>query len=128
MKSGVAKVAVCIVAFAIVVLIGAGVWAYSNGYYHAVRGGIASKSDKDQAIALFKVAYEKNPQAFMVAHDIACCYAEKGDYESCFHWLRLALKTNHADYVKKYARTDQEFDSIRQTPEFRSLIDDSDAK
>ena len=105
--------------------VGAGIWAYSLGYYHALRGGIAETRDVDKAIFYFKTAYEKNPQAFMVAHDIACCYALKGDKESCFHWLRLALKSDYGDYAKKYAKTEHDFDSVRQTAEFQSLIYDS---
>ena len=105
--------------------VGGGIWAYSHGYYHALRGGIAETTDVDKAIFYFKIAYEKNPQAFMVAHDIACCYALKGDKESCVHWLRLALKSDYGDYAKKYAKTEHDFDSVRQTAEFQSLIYDS---
>jgi len=94
-----------------------------------MRGGIAQDNkDLDKAIFYFKIAYEKNPEAFMVAHDIACCYALKGDNESCFHWLRLALKSHYADYAKKYAKTEHDFDSVRQTAEFQSLIYDSPPK
>ena len=107
-------------------VVGGGIWAYSNGYYHALRGGFAQNgNDPDKAIFYFKTAYEKNPDAFMVAYDIACCHARKGDNESCFHWLRLALKSHYADYAKKYAQTDHDFDLLRQTTEFQSLMDDS---
>jgi len=108
--------------------IGGGIWAYSKGYYHAMRGGIAQDKDKDKAIFYYKIAYEKNPKAFMVAHDLACCYALKGDNESCFHWLRIALKAPYANYAKKNAKTDHDFDSVRQTAEFQSLIYDSSPK
>jgi tetratricopeptide (TPR) repeat protein len=118
---------VCVVlAVLFLLVLAAGIWAYSNGYYHALRGGIAhGDNDIDTAIAYFKAAYEKNPDAFMVAHDLACCYARKGDRESCFHWLRLALKTRYADYAKNYARTEHDFDSVRGTREFQSLVYDS---
>jgi tetratricopeptide (TPR) repeat protein len=110
----------------IFLVIGGGIWAYSNGYYHALRGGIAQgNNDLDKAIIYFKTAYKKNPEAFMVAHDLACCYALKGDNESCFYWLRLALKTRYANYAKKWAKTEHDFDSVRQTKEFQSLIYDS---
>jgi hypothetical protein len=103
-----------------------GVWAYSNGYYHALRGGMAQNSkDLDTAIFYFKTAYEENPNAFMVAHDIACCYALNGDRESCFHWLRLALQSSYAGYAKKHAKTEPDFESVRRTPEFQALIFDS---
>jgi hypothetical protein len=109
----------------LVLLAGAGLWAYSNGYYHALRGGIAQgNKDYDGAISFFEAAYEKNPQAFMVAHDIACCYAVKGDRESCFRWLGIALRSSYAEYARKYARTEHDFDPVRRTPEFQSLIGD----
>jgi hypothetical protein len=100
-----------------------GIWAYSNGYYHALRGGIAeSGKDFDEAIFYFKIAYEKNSDAFMVAYDIACCHALKGDCDSCFHWLRLALKSRYAEYARNYAKTDHDFDSVRARVEFQTLI------
>ena len=104
--------------------IGGGIWAYSNGYYHALRGGIAQGKDLDQAIFYHKIAYEKNPECFMVAHDIACCYALKGDNDSCFHWLRIALKSHYANFAKNHAKNEHDFDSVRQTAEFQSLIYD----
>ena len=106
-------------------LLGGGFWAYSNGYYHALRGGMVQNHDVDQAIVFYKIAYEKNPDAFMVAHDLACCYALKGDNETCFNWLRLALKSNYAGYAKEHAKTEPDFASVRQSPEFQSLIYDA---
>jgi tetratricopeptide (TPR) repeat protein len=115
-----------IVAAVSLLVVGGGFWAYSIGYYHALRGGFAQDyKDYDTAIQYFQVAYEKNPEAFMVAHDIACCYALKGDNASCFRWLRLALKTHYAEYAKNWAKTEHDFDSVRQTQEFQSLIYES---
>jgi tetratricopeptide (TPR) repeat protein len=126
MQKKILKAAIGVVAVLGLLAIGGGVWAYTHGYYHAMRGGIAQDNkDLDKAIFYFKIAYEKNPQAFMVAHDIACCYALKGDNESCFQWLRLALKSHYGVYAKKYAKTEPDFDAVRQTAEFQSLIYDS---
>jgi hypothetical protein len=120
------KVAVGVLAVVCLLVVGGGAWAYSHGYYDALRGGFAQDDHHlDQAIFFFKAAYQKNPECFMVAHDLACCFALKGDNESCFHWLQLALKAHYADYAKKYAKTEHDFDSVRQTPEFQSLIYDS---
>jgi hypothetical protein len=116
------KVIFGILAVIWLLLLGGGIWAYSNGYYHALRGGMVQNQDVDKAIFFYKIAYEKNPDAFMLAHDIACCYALKGDNDACFHWLRLALKSSYADYAKEHAKTERDFASVRQTPEFRSLI------
>ena len=128
MKRKILKIALVVLAVVGLLSAGGGIWAYSNGYYHALRGGIAQDKDLDKAISYFKIAYGKNPQAFMVAHDIACCYALKSDNESCFHWLRIALKSHYADYAKTHAKTEHDFDSVRQTPEFQSLIYDSPPK
>lgn len=128
MKQKLLKAAVGVMAVVSLLTIGGGIWAYSNGYYHAFRGGIAQHKDLDKAIFYYKIAYDKNPEAFMVAHDIAGCYALKGDNESCFHWLRIALKSHYANYAKKYAKTADDFDSIRQTAEFQSLVYDSPPK
>jgi len=129
MKKKILKAAIGVLALLSLLAVGGGIWVNSHGYYHAMRGGIAQDNkDLDKAIFYFKIAYEKNPEAFMVAHDIACCYALKGDNESCFHWLRLALKSHYADYAKKYAKTEHDFDSVRQTAEFQSLIYDSPPK
>ena len=126
MNKKILKAAFGVLTVVSLLVIGGGIWAYTNGYYHAMRGGLAQDDkDLDKAIYYFKIAYEKNPQAFMVAHDIACCYALKGDHESCFHWLRLALKSHYGVYAKKYAKTEPDFDSVRQTAEFQSLIYDS---
>src|SRR5882672_4468801 len=116
MNKKILKVVIGVLALLGLLVVGGGIWIYSHGYYHAMRGGIAqSDKDLDKALVYFKIAYEKNPDAFMVTHDIACCYALKGDNESCFHWLRLALKSPYADYAKKYAKTESDFDSVRQT-------------
>ncbi|MFA7237100.1 MAG: hypothetical protein WC058_09565 [Phycisphaeraceae bacterium] len=104
-------------------LVGGGAWVYSHGYYHALLGGIAESESKwDEAIGYFKTAYEKNPDALMVAHALACCYAMKGDNESCFHWLEIAVNPTYGDLARDAAKTDTEFDSVRQTPEFQALI------
>lgn len=124
MKTRLVRVVWVVLALFCLLLAIGGVWAYSNGYYHALRGGLAQNSkDFDRAIAYFKIAYDKNPDAFMVAHDIACCYAQKGDRESCFHWLRIAMKSRYADYARKYAKTEHDFDSVRATPEFQAIVD-----
>jgi hypothetical protein len=126
MKRKVLLASAGLLAVVILLSVGACIWVYSHGYYHALRGGIAqSRKDVDEAIAFLNVAYEKNSDAFMVAHDLACCYALKGDRESSIHWLRLALKTSYAGYAKEYAKTEPDFDSVRQTPEFQALIYDS---
>jgi len=47
--------------------VGGGFWSYSNGYYHALRGGLVQDQDVDHAISFYTIAYEKNPEAFSSA-------------------------------------------------------------
>jgi tetratricopeptide (TPR) repeat protein len=107
-------------------IIAGGIFAYSKGYYHAIKGGLSQgRGDLDQAIIYFQTAYKKNPESFMVAYDLAGCYALKGENDSCFHWLHIALKSSYGNCAKNSAKSEKDFDSIRETSEFRSLIYDS---
>jgi tetratricopeptide (TPR) repeat protein len=111
------------------ILIGTGIWGYRKGYYHAMRGGFAQSEGRlDDAIGYFKQAYAKNPNAFMVAHDLACCYSLKDDRKNCFLWLRKALETDHRDYVRKSARKEVDFANVRDDAEFKTLIESSPPK
>ncbi len=113
------------IGWAVALAVAASLLVYSLGYYHAVRGGIAQFSDDiDEGIEFFLVAYEKNPDAFMVAHDLAGCYALKGDVDECFMWLERALASSYGSYAKSYARTEADFDSVRELPRFQELVFD----
>ena len=105
-------------------LIGAGILGHRKGYYHAMRGGMADvQGHLDEAISFYQQAYGKNPNAYMVAHDLACSYAMKNDKKNCFLWLRKALETDHGAAIRKAAPSDKGFANVRNDPEFKSLID-----
>lgn len=110
----------------VIVLVGVGMatWAYRSGYYYALQGGMAQSNGQiDEAILLFKQGYAQNPEAYMVASDIAGCYSLKGDTATCIVWLRKALETRHAGDVRKSARTDPDFNNVRPSKEFKELIE-----
>jgi len=114
-----------IMAILFLLLILGGAWTYRSGYVDALRGGFSQNAgDLDSAIQHFKAGYEKNPNAFMVAHDIACCYALSGENEECFHWLKIALQSSYGHFAKEHAKKDADFRSVRQTPQFQALIFD----
>ncbi len=118
------KIALGVVALVLLILIGSAIGVYRKGYYHALRGGIAQDDgDLEGAIAYFQEAYDRNPNAYMVAHDLACCYSLKNDRENCLRWLRRALETDHAESVRASARKDKDFAPFRDDPEFRALIE-----
>ena len=99
-------------------------WALGPAFHHALPGVIAETSgDYDDAIHHYRKVYEGKPDAFMVAHDIACCYARKGDSEQAMLWLRRAFETDYGDYARKWARTEEDFDSVRDSEEFRALLE-----
>ncbi len=109
--------------FVVLVVFIGGFCGYRYGYYDALRGGVAhARGDLDVAIRWFERAYSKNPNAFMVAHDIACCYARKGDEEQCFSWLEKALESSYGDYAREYAKSEEDFESVRGSGRFQELL------
>jgi tetratricopeptide (TPR) repeat protein len=108
---------------AVVLAVGAVWWALGPAFYHALPGVLAEQSgDYDSAIRHYLRIVERKPNAFMMAHDIACCYARKGDREQALRWLRRALESSYGDYARDWALTEEDFDSIRDTDEFRALL------
>ncbi|HET6204499.1 MAG TPA: hypothetical protein VFI25_17040 [Planctomycetota bacterium] len=117
------------VGFVVLVVFIAGFWGYRCGYYYALRGGMAQGAgDLDGAIRWFERAYAKNPSAFMVAHDIACCYALKGDEEQCFRWLEKGLNSSYGNYAREYARSEEDFKSVRDSARFQALLAAGEAR
>lgn len=107
----------------VVLVLGGGFSAYRSGYYDAIRGGAAhAGGDLDGAIRWFERAYAKNPNAFMVAHDMAGCFALKGDEEACFLWLERALESSYGAFAREHAKSDPDFDSVRASQRFQELI------
>ncbi len=105
------------------VLIGLGLYLNASGYYHAIRGGMVEEQDRDQALLFFKEAYKRNPNVYMVAHDIACVYSVKNNKQEAIKWLKLTLKTSYADAAREWAKSEADFDNIRDDPDFQSFID-----
>jgi tetratricopeptide (TPR) repeat protein len=115
--------------FVVLVVFVGGFCGYRYGYYDALRGGVAQgRGDLDAAIRWFKQAYAKNPSAFMVAHDIACCYALKGDEEQCFSWLQKALESSYGDYAREHAKSEKDFESVRASKRFQELLAPENAR
>lgn len=107
----------------VVLAVAAGWWMLGPAFYQVVPGVLAERSrDYDEAIRRYKQVVERKPDAFMIAHDIACCYARKGDREEALLWLRRALESSYGDYARDWARTEDDFDSVRDTEEFRALV------
>ena len=123
MKSRRALIIGSIALVLIVTLLGLGLYLNASGYYHAIRGGMVEEQDRDQALLFFKEAYKRNPNVYMVAHDIACGYSVKNNKQEAIKWLKLTLKTSYADAAREWAKSEADFDNIRDDPDFQSFID-----
>jgi tetratricopeptide (TPR) repeat protein len=106
----------------VVALAAGGGLAYSRGYYHAMRGGMIEDENPRGALVFFRRAYEMNPDAYMVAHDIACCHARLGERDEAIAWLKTALGCTYGEYARTWARTEKDFTSLRGDPEFERLL------
>lgn len=112
-----------IILFVLLMIVGGLYWAYHSGYYHAMRGGIVEATDRSKAIEFYKIAYSKNNNAFMVAHDIASNYSVLNNKKEAFEWLSKTLKTSYADYARDWAKTEVDFNNIKEEPEFKLFLD-----
>ena len=108
--------------FLTLIIIG-GQFLYTSGYYHAIRGGMIEEQNKEKALDYYKQAFSKNPNAYMVAHDIACYYSVNKDKEEALKWLRIVSKTTYAKDAREWARTEKDFQFIKNEPEFKAFLE-----
>ena len=59
----------------------------------------------------------------MVAHDIACYYSVNKDKEEALKWLRIVSKTTYAKDAREWARTEKDFQFIKNEPEFKAFLE-----
>ncbi len=57
---------------------------------------------------------------FNSAYNIACCYALLGEKEPALAWLEKAFQIGFRDLA--HAQTDEDFESLRDDPKFRTLV------
>lgn len=90
-------------------------WLYNNR-------GIAKHDMQqyDEAIADYDEASRLDPLLPSAPYNKACTFAQMKDVPNAIDWLGKAIELD-AVYIKK-AKTDSDFDSIRDMPEFKSLI------
>ena len=80
----------------------------------------AHKGDYDQAIRCYQKAVDLEPDSHEPWYNMACAYALKKDATQAVEWLRKAIEL-HPEYRER-ARSDKDFDSIRDDPEFRAFL------
>ena len=65
---------------------------------------------------------EANPQYPVLFYNLACCEALAGRTTDAIEHLRHAVE--RSDQARDYAKSDSDFDSIREEPAFKELIGD----
>jgi tetratricopeptide (TPR) repeat protein len=86
-------------------------------YYAAVLA--KNRGDVPEAIEHLKNAARKNGGG-RVDFLLACCYAQSGQADTALEHLRKAIEEDQRHRV--LARHDRDFDTLRDTPEFRELL------
>jgi len=80
--------------------------------------------DYPTALADYTKAIELDPKYSKPVFNTARVYALQGNLDQTIHWLHRAIKMS-SKYVEQ-AQTETDFDSIRNTPEFKSLLKEFD--
>lgn len=89
------------------------VWAPLNRYYEA--GEYAEAAERGRSLA------DAHPQYPGLLYNVACCEALAGDKEHAVAHLRLALAADDGPLLE-LAKTDTDFDSLRDGPAFKELV------
>jgi tetratricopeptide (TPR) repeat protein len=76
----------------------------------------------DKAITSYDKALRFKPDDHDAWYNKACCYALQGNVDLAIENLQQAIKLNPDEY-REMAKTDSDFDSIREDQRFQALID-----
>jgi len=79
-----------------------------------------NRGNFDDAIALFRQALGRSPDADYVYYSMASSHALKGETEKALEHLRKAVGLNEANRI--YARNDTDFISLHENREFADLV------
>jgi tetratricopeptide (TPR) repeat protein len=90
------------------------VWAPLNRYYQA--GEYAEAAERGRVLA------DEHPEYSGLLYNVACCEALAGDKERAIEHLRASLAAEADDSLAKFAKTDTDFDSLRDEPAFKELV------
>lgn len=81
----------------------------------------ADKGELEKARGMFEVLLLENPDAWQGFFNAACLEARVGDKEKAFEYLERAIELE-PERAREFAKTDTDFDSIRDDSRFSSLI------
>jgi tetratricopeptide (TPR) repeat protein len=92
---------------------------YAQAYCN--RGDMyAAQNDYPAALADYTRALELDPNDDIVVYNMTCLYALQNDVEQACTWLRKAIAMSKEN--AGMAQTESDFDAIRDTPEFKALM------
>ena len=84
----------------------------------------ADKGDLDRARQLMAELVEQNPDAWQGFFNAACLEARLGDRDRAMEHFERALELE-PEKAREFAKTDSDFDSIRDDPRFMALLETS---
>jgi tetratricopeptide (TPR) repeat protein len=86
------------------------------------KGFALMKLDRyEEAITSFDKVLEIQPSHHIACYKKACCYALQGNIEQAIENLQQAINLS-PDECREWAKTDSDFDSIREDERFHALI------
>jgi quercetin dioxygenase-like cupin family protein len=86
-----------------------------------VANSYADLGNLEGARELMAEALEKNPEAWQGYFNAACLEARLGDRERALEHFERAVELE-PEKAREFARTDSDFDSIREEPRFASMV------
>jgi quercetin dioxygenase-like cupin family protein len=89
-----------------------------------VANSYADSGDLERAREVFAELLDKNPDAWQGFFNAACLEARLGDRERAFEYLERAIELE-PERAREFAKTDSDFDSIRDDPRFVALLEAS---
>ena len=81
-----------------------------------------NKGDFEKAIELLGQVLAREPNDVLSLYNSACFEARLGRTDDALEHLRRAIEVGERERVLKYARGDEDFDSIREDPRFKQLV------
>jgi mannose-6-phosphate isomerase-like protein (cupin superfamily) len=74
----------------------------------------------EQAREILSAVAERHPDAGIVLYNLSCVEAILGETEPAIDHLRRSIELE--DRFRELAKTDEDFDTMRERPEFRELV------
>ena len=91
--------------------------AAGDAYPHWKRG------DYGKAAEILRSVVDEHPGAGIVLYNLACVEVLKGEPEPALDHLRRAIELE--ERFREFARTDEDFTSIRDRPEFQAIVEEA---